>query len=204
MKHTPELSSNDVEIVQRDVIYQGHLKLFKYQLKYRLFAGGWSPTVIRELFHAHAAVGVLLFDPIRDQIVLIEEFRLGTLEQKSPWILELVAGIIDSNESIEEVAHRESKEEAGCDVIDLIPMYEYWTSPGISTGKFSLFCGRVDSSQAGGIFGLAHEHEDIRAHVFPKAFVYNALKTGEINNAATIIAVQWLQLHELEVKQKWK
>ena len=102
------------------------------------------------------------------------------------------------------MAHRESQEEAGCEIIDLIPMCEYWTSPGISTGRFSLFCGRVDSSQAGGIFGLTHEHEDIRAHVFPKSFVYNALKTGEINNAATIIAVQWLQLHELEVKQKWK
>ena len=203
-KHIPELSSTDVEILKQDVIYQGHMKLLKYELKYRLFAGGWSPVVIRELFQSRHAVGVLLFDPLRDEIVLIEEFRLGTMEQKSPWILELVAGIIESNEAVIEVAQRESKEEAGCDVLDLIPIYEYWTSPGISTGRFSLFCGRVDSSKAGGIFGLSHEHEDIRAHVFPKAFVYNALKTGEINNAATIIAVQWLQLHELDVKQKWK
>ena len=202
--HTPEFTSTDVEIVKQDVIYQGHLKLLKYDLKYRLFAGGWSSVVTRELFQSSQAVGVLLFDPIRDEIVLIEEFRLGAMAQKSPWILELVAGIIEPNESVAEVAKRESQEEAGCDVMDLIPMYEYWTSPGISTGKFSLFCGRVDASNAGGIFGLSHEHEDIRAHVFPKAFVYNALKTGEINNAATIIAVQWLQLHELDVKQKWK
>ncbi|HEV2614481.1 MAG TPA: NUDIX domain-containing protein [Gammaproteobacteria bacterium] len=202
--HTPELSSTDVEIVKQEVIYQGHLTLLKYQLKYRLFAGGWSPVVTRELFQSRAAVGVLLFDPIRDEIVLIEEFRLGALEQKSPWILELVAGIIEPNESVVDVAKRECQEEAGCDVVDLIPMVEYWTSPGISTGRFSLFCGRVDASKAGGIFGLTHEHEDIRAHVFPKDFVYNALKTGEINNAATIIAVQWLQLHELEIKQQWK
>lgn len=202
--HIPELTSTDVEIVSQDVIYQGHLKLLKYELKYRLFAGGWSPVIVRELFQSRHAVGVLLFDPIRDEIVLIEEFRLGTMGQKSPWILELVAGIIEPNESVVDVAKRECQEEAGCDALDLIPMYEYWTSPGISTGKFSLFCGRVDASNAGGIFGLSHEHEDIRAHVFPKAFVYNALKTGEINNAATIIAVQWLQLHELDVKQKWK
>lgn len=203
-KHTPEFSSQDLVIIQSDVIYQGHMKLLKYQLKYRLFAGGWSPVVIRELFQARHAVGVLLFDPLRDEIVLIEEFRLGTLTQKSPWILELVAGIIEPNENIKDVALRESQEEAGCEVIDLIPIYEYWTSPGISTGKFSLFCGRVDASKAGGIFGLSHEHEDIRAHVFPKEYVYHALKTGEINNAATIIAVQWLQLHELEIKQQWK
>jgi ADP-ribose pyrophosphatase len=209
-KHIPELTSNDVEIVQSDVIYEGHMKLMKYQLKYRLFAGGWSPVIIRELFQSRHAVGVLLFDPIRDEIVLIEEFRLGALDQetqekqKSPWILELVAGIIEPNEALVDVATRESKEEAGCEVLDLIPMIEYWTSPGISSGRFSLFCGRVDSTNAGGIFGLSHEHEDIRAHVFPKAFVYNALKTGEINNSATIIAVQWLQLHELEIKQKWK
>lgn len=204
MKHTPELSTKDVDVIQRDVIYQGHLKLFKYQLKYRLFAGGWSPVVIRELSQAHHAVGVLLFDPIRDEIILIEQFRLGALEQKSPWLLELVAGIMDTDETIEEVARRECQEEAGSEVIDLISMCEYWTSPGISTGRFSLFCGRVDASNAGGIFGLSHEHEDIRAHVFPKAFVYNALKTGEINNAATIIAVQWLQLNEFYVKQQWK
>ena len=202
--HIPELTATDVEIIQQDVIYQGHLKLLKYDLKYRLFAGGWSSVVTRELFQSSQAVGVLLFDPIRDEIVLIEEFRLGAMAQKSPWILELVAGIIEPNESVVDVAKRESQEEAGCEVIDLIPMYEYWTSPGISTGKFSLFCGRIDSSKAGGIFGLSHEHEDIRAHVFPKDFVYNALKTGEINNSATIIAVQWLQLHERDVKQKWK
>jgi len=202
--HIPELTATDVEILKQEVIYQGHMKLLKYELKYRLFAGGWSPVVIRELFQSRHAVGVLLFDPLRDEIVLIEEFRLGALAQKSPWILELVAGIIEPNEAVTEVAKRESQEEAGCDVLDLIPMVEYWTSPGISTGRFSLFCGRIDSSKAGGIFGLSHEHEDIRAHVFPKDFVYNALKTGEINNAATIIAVQWLQLHEFEIKQKWK
>src|SRR5471030_2574926 len=117
--HTAEFTSTDVDIIQQEVIYQGHLKLLKYDLKYRLFAGGWSPVVIRELFQSRAAVGVLLFDPIRDEIVLIEEFRLGALEQKSPWILELVAGIIEPNESVVDVAKRECQEEAGCTVVDL-------------------------------------------------------------------------------------
>lgn len=206
MKFQADLTAQDVQILESDLLYQGHLTLLKYQLRFRLFAGGWSEAVIRELFQSRHAVGVLLFDPDRDEIVLIEEFRLGALELEatgSPWLLELVAGIIEHGESVHEVAVRESQEEAGCSVIDLIPMCEYWTSPGISTGKFTLFCGRVDASNAGGIFGLAHEHEDIRAHVFPKQFVYDALKTGEIKNASTIIAIQWLQLHELDVKRKW-
>jgi ADP-ribose pyrophosphatase len=196
---------SDVQILESHLLYEGHLRLLKYQLRYRLFAGGWSEAVIRELFQSHHAVGVLLFDPSRDEIVLVEEFRLGALEKTgNPWLLELVAGVIEQGEAVQEVALRESQEEAGCQVIDLFPIYEYWTSPGISTGKFTLFCGRVDTTNAGGIFGLAHEHEDIRAHVFPKQFVYDALKTGEIKNAATIIAVQWLQLNEWEVKKKWQ
>jgi ADP-ribose pyrophosphatase len=204
MAYQSPLTSNDVQILEKQVLYQGHLRLLKYQLRYRLFAGGWSEAVIRELFQSHHAVGVLLFDPHRDEIVLVEEFRLGAFDEKnSPWLLELVAGVIEPQESVQEVALRESQEEAGCEVMDLIPMYEYLTSPGISTGKFTLFCGRIDATNAGGLFGLAHEHEDIQAHVFPKQFVYDALKTGEIKNAATIIAVQWLQLHELEVKKKW-
>jgi ADP-ribose pyrophosphatase len=204
--YQPELTASDVKILEKDLIYQGHLRLLKFHLRYRLFAGGWSEAVIRELFWAHHAVGVLLFDPVRDEIVLVEEFRLGAFDEKdvkSPWLLELVAGVIEPDETIENVAKREAQEEAGCDVIDLIPMYEYFTSPGISSGKFSLFCGRIDATHAGGIFGLSHEHEDIRAHVFPKSYVYNALQTREICNAATIIAVQWLQLHEVEVKERW-
>lgn len=202
--HQSQFSINDVEILQQELLYQGHLHFAKYQLRYRLFAGGWSETITRELINSRHAVGVLLFDPQRDEIVLIEEFRLGALhDPRSPWLLELVAGIIEPDEAIVDVAKREAQEEAGCEVIDLIPMCEYWTSPGISTGKFSLFCGRIDATHAGGIFGLAHENEDIRAHVFSKAYVYHALATGQIINAATIIAIQWLQLHEVEVKKRW-
>jgi len=204
MKFQTQMTSQDVQIVESQLLYQGHLTLLKYHLKYRLFAGGWSETVIREVFQAHGAAGVLLFDPNRDEIVLVEEFRLGALEDKnSPWLLELVMGVIEKGESVQEVARREAQEEAGCNIIDLIPICEYWTSPGISTGRFTLFCGRIDASTAGGIFGLTHEHEDIRAHVFSKQAVYDMLKSGEIKNAATIIAIQWLQLHELEVKEKW-
>lgn len=199
-----QLTAEDVQILNQEVIYHGHIQLLKYQLRYRMFAGGWSEPVERELFYSRHAVGVLLFDPVRDEVVLVEEFRLGALEQTgSPWLLGLVAGLIESGETLEEVAKRESLEEAGCNIIDLIPICEYWTSPGISTGKFSLYCGRIDATNAGGIFGMVNEYEDIRAHVFKTQEVYAALKKGRINNAATIIGVQWLQLHEADVKKKW-
>ena len=193
-----------IDIVDKSILYQGHLSLAKYTLRHELFSGGLSEILIREICEARAAVGVLLFDPDRDEIVLTEEFRLGALEHGNPWLLQIVAGLIEIDEPVEAVAQREAQEEAGCEILDLIPMINYWTSPGISTGRFDLLCGRIDSRNKGGIFGLSEEHEDIRAQVFSKEYVYNALKTGEICNSATIIAVQWLQLHELEVKAKWR
>jgi ADP-ribose pyrophosphatase len=183
-------SSEDVQVLDTELIYAGHIRLFKHQLRYRLFAGGWSQSVIRELYQSRPAAGVLLFDPHRDEIVLVEEFRLGALGKTgSPWLVELVAGLIEEGETVQEVAYREAQEEAGCQVIDLMPICEYWTSPGISTGKFTLFCGKINAARAGGIFGLAAENEDIRAHVFPKQVVYQALSKGYNNHTYIIFCI---------------
>jgi ADP-ribose pyrophosphatase len=203
----PEFSSKDVQVTKQEALYSGHLNLLKYHFRFRLFKGGWSDEVIRECFLAKPAVGVLLFNPEKDEVILIEQFRPGAYspsQQHSPWLLELVAGLIETDESIEEVAKRESMEEAGCEILDLIPIGEFFTSPGVSTGYFHLFCARINQQHMGGIFGLDHEHEDIRAHVVSKQDALQLLQSGQIKNAPTIIALQWLQLNEQRIQSLWK
>lgn len=197
-------SHNDVEIVEKKIMYQGYCRIEKYQLRHRLFNGGWGKILFRELTIRGTAVGVLLFDPILNKVVLIEQFRLGALEDKeSPWLFELVAGMIDEGETPTTVAHRETQEEAGLMLTELLSICDYWTSPGASAEKISLFCGKVDASNAEGVYGLEEEGEDIRVVVLSLEEVFQALAAGQIKNAPAIIAIQWLQLNQDKVRQVW-
>lgn len=200
----PTFTSKDVKILDQGRVYQGHFQLDCLKLQYRLFNGGWSEPVFREVFERGDAVAVLLFDPPRDQLVLIEQFRVGTLTKtNNPWLIEIVAGVMDAEESVEQVAKRETKEETGLNLLNLFPISHYWVSPGGSTERISLFCGQVDSSLAQGIHGLASESEDIRLHIVPLKEAYNLVNEGKIDNATTIIALLWLQQNEQKVRKAW-
>lgn len=204
MKTPSEFTTADIETLEQETVYQGYFSAKKYQLRHRLFAGGWSQPFIREVVERKNAVAALLLDPVLNKVVLVEQFRIGALAQSNkPWLIELVAGVIETGEIADQVARREIYEETGLQPLDVFPVCEYWTSPGGSSEKVSLFCARVDASLAGGIHGLAHENEDIRVWVMDIAKVYDALAQGQINNAMTIIAIQWLQLHEKEVRARW-
>jgi len=197
-------TQNDVEVLEKKTGYQGYFRIDKYKIRHRLFAGGWSTPVMREVFERGQAAAALLFDPNLDKIVLIEQFRIGTLSATdSPWLLELVAGIIDKEETPAQVAVREIQEEAGLLAKALIPICEYWASPGACTEKITLYCAQVAADKAGGIHGLAEENEDIRVHVVDTQTAYRLVEEGAVKNAPTIIALQWLQLHEQKVKQQW-
>lgn len=199
-----EFSQKDLKILEKHTVYRGYFSIEKYSVQYRLFAGGWSKPVTREVFERGQAAAALLFDPVLNKIVLIEQFRVGVLgKNENPWLLELVAGIIDAGETPEQVALRETQEEAGLAAKQLMSICEYWASPGVCTETITLFCARVDASNAGGIHGLAEEQEDIRVHVIDTAIAYALVTNGTIKNAPTIIALQWLQLHEQTVKEKW-
>jgi len=202
--YNPIFTHNDIEILEKQTVFQGYFRVDKYLLRHRLFQGGWGKPVTRELFERGNAAAGLLFDPTLNKIVLVEQFRMGPLNHSQhPWLLELVAGIIEPNESPEQVVVRESQEEAGLIIQDVIPIIQYWVSPGASTERTSLFCARVDASKAGGVFGLAEEGEDIRVHVFTVKEVYQMLEQGVINNAPTLIAVQWFKLNEIKVRKCW-
>jgi len=195
----------DYEIIQRDVMYQGVFRLVQLRLRHRTFDGGWSDTFMREVLERKSAVAILPYDPILDQVVLIEQFRAGALASPDgPWLLEIVAGIYDGDDVPRDVAIREADEEAGCKILDIHPICEYFVSPGGATEQLSLFVGRIDASNAGGIFGLDYENEDIRAFTVPCAEAFNLLKTGKIKTSPAIIALQWLQLNREWLRQLWQ
>lgn len=195
---------DDVEVLGDTSAYDGFFKVRELQLRHRKFDGSWSPTLRRELVLRHDAVGVLIYDPHRDEIALVEQFRVGAMKRNSnPWLLELVAGLIDSDEDAEQVARREAIEEAGCAVSEMELVCEYFSSPGGNNEYFYLYCGHCDLQNAGGVFGLPEEGEDIRVHVFAVDAALQMLQRGEMHNAHTIIALQWLQLHRQRLREQW-
>ncbi|KHK63590.1 NUDIX domain-containing protein [Pseudomonas frederiksbergensis] len=193
-----------VEIAERETCFKGFYKLDRLVLRHELFAGGMSRKISRELFVRHDAVCVLPYDPQRDEVVLIEQFRVGAMgKTANPWLVELVAGLIDKDEQPEEVAHREAQEEAGLVFAALWPMTKYFPSPGGSDEFVHLFLGRCDSTGAGGLHGLLEEAEDIRVKVWAFEDALQAVRDGRICNAASIIALQWLALNRDEVRGLW-
>ena len=199
---SPELK---IEVDQRETLFDSFLRVDRLKLRHSLFAGGWSELMTRELILRPRAVGVLLFDPAQQQVVLVRQIRVGMLDEgQNPWLLELVAGMVESGEESIEVAARESLEEANTKPQDLLQICEYYNSPGISNERITLFCGRVDATQAGGIFGLDAEHEDIEVVVLSLADALAKVASGEINNAMSIIALQWLQLNQPMLEESWK
>ncbi len=186
-------------------VYSGFFSVSQYKLSHDLFAGGQSQELVRECFVRGAAAGVIAFDPIKDKIVLIEQFRIGVhANGEDGWIYEIIAGIIEPQQSPEEVARRESIEEAGCTLIDLESICQYYTSPGGTSEILHLYCGAVDSDNVSGIYGLKDEGEDIRAFTLDFSQAVLWLNQGKLNNASTIICMQWLILNHDRLIEKWK
>ena len=194
------------EILDKSIGYSGFFRIEKYRLRHEQFEGGWTSVMTRECLERGHAVAVLLYDPDSDQIVLLEQFRIGALDfPGGPWLLEIVAGIIDHpGETIEAVAHRETDEEAGCKLLDLIPICQYLVSPGGASESITLFCGRVDvATITSEIHGVASEHEDIKLHIVSRNKAIQLMCAGRISSAAPIIALQWLELNRPKLLERW-
>jgi ADP-ribose pyrophosphatase len=197
-------AKKDIKILEKTVCYEGFFKLVRYRLQHTLFAGGWSSELLREVLERGYAAAILPYDPIREQVVMIEQFRPGALDDPDgAWLWEIVAGILEPTESASDVVYREAVEEMGCPVTDIIPICDFFVSPGSTSETTALFCGRVDASQAGGIHGVVSEHEDIQVHLISFSEALERLETGQIRFAPAIIALQWLALHQKEVKARW-
>ena len=196
--------NTNVEVLEKTICFEGFFRIEKYRLRHRLFSGDWSQPLVREVFERGHAAAVLPYDPIRDEVILIEQFRVGALDaQDGSWLLEIVAGMIEAGETAQDVVKRESIEEADCIISDLIPLYDCFVSPGGTTERVALFCGRVDSTHAGGVHGAAEEGEDIKVHVVPLDTALTFLNSGKITSASAIIALQWLALNRASVHTRW-
>lgn len=202
----PPSSHPDAEILGAETGFARHLRVEIVRFRHRLFAGGWSGERVFDVVRRGAAVAVLLYDPERDRVVLIEQFRIAALYAgRSPWQVEAVAGLVDSDETPEAVARREAREEANLDPVGpLVPIQTILPASGSYDEAVSLFCGRVDSRGAAGIYGLAAEQEDIRVVVRTVPEVEAMLDEGRIDSAHTVICLSWLLRHRDRLRREWR
>ncbi len=198
------MSEPRFEVRERQVAFEGYFRIVRYRLRHRLFAGGMSAELVRELFERGDAALVLPYDPVRQEVVLVEQFRVGAItQQDDPWLLEPVAGIIEPGETAAGVARREAVEEAGLELHDLVPIGAYYPSPGGSSELCHAFVARIDARGAGGLFGLADHGEDVKAHVVPLRTALGWLEDGRLRTASALITLQWLALHRGELEARW-
>jgi ADP-ribose pyrophosphatase len=202
---SPALPNETVELVDHVVAFQGYFRVGRYFFRHGLYEGGQSRILQREVFERGQAAAVLPYDPVRDEVVLIRQFRAGAyVAGRHPWMWEIVAGIIEGDESPEDLIRREAVEEAALEIRDVIPMHNVVLSPGACSEACVTFLGRVDTTGAGGVFGLEAEGENILVKVLSFAEVHSMLERGEIDNAIAVIALQWLALHRDEVRARWR
>ena len=191
-------------VINKKSLYRGFFELTGYELKHDLFEGGESPLLSRELLDRGNAAAVLPYDPVRDEVVLIEQFRIGAGNDPSgPWMIEIIAGLQEPDESAEEVIHREALEEAGCKLSHLMPLHKYYSSPGSSNEQIQIYFARTETDGLGGIHGIDEEGEDIRVHVVSSDTAFNWLDQGRIDSALPIIALQWFRLNRDRIRTQW-
>lgn len=200
-KYTPLFDNKNIEIKSVERVFNGFFKINKFTFRHSLFKGGQSNWIEREIFERGDAVGVLPYDPFLQKVVLIEQVRIGAQASKdTPWLLEVIAGMVDKeHEDLEDVAKRESLEEANLHIDTLTPMLSYLSSPGGTSERLYLYLGVINSENVGGVHGLDDENEDIKVHVIDVQHAFELLDSGVIDNAATVISLQWLKLNKVKI-----
>ncbi len=193
-----------VEVIEHARAYDGYFRVERYRLRHALFAGGMGRPITREVFERGHAAAVLPYDPARDAVVLIEQFRIGAFAgDRDPWLVEIIAGIMPPHEAPEAVARREALEEAGCTIGRMENIADVIVSPGGCTEIVALYCGEVSTEGVDGVHGLADEGEDIRVQVVDAAVAFEMVRTGAIYSAPPVIALQWLALNRAALRRRW-
>ena len=190
-------------IKQRKRKYDGHFKVDQLIVQHELFAGGMSKELTREQVSRQNAVAVLPYDPIRDEVVLVEQFRVGALDDENPWLIEIIAGLVEDGEDFEKVAHREALEEANCKLENLRHVASFFPTPGGFSELSHVYIGKTDADGLEGVCGLEEEGEDIRVHVVTSDQAIGMLKHGKIRSAIPMIAMyNFMQLREM-LHREW-
>lgn len=194
-----------IEELGRETVFRGYYRLERLALRFELFGGGMSAQVSREVFRSGDSVALLPYDPARDAVLLIEQFRPGPHAAGAPaWLLEIVAGRMEDGETPEEVARRETEEEAGLVPAEILPIGGFYVSPGDSAQFVHVFCGHVDlSGRDESLHGLAHENEDIRGIVVPADEALARLDAGGITASPAVVALNWLGRRRADLRARW-
>jgi len=204
MPREPSFGAADCRVLSRSTLWQGYFRLDAITLQHRRFAGDDSEPVQRLLFERGDAVAVLPWDPETDQLLLVEQLRAGALRPgQSPWLLELIAGVVEPGEDDVGVVRREAAEEAGAELGELVPIACYYPSPGACSEQLRVFCARLLTARDGQLGGLASEAEDIRVHLVSRESALAALQDGWVTSSHTVIALQWLALHGASLRKHW-
>lgn len=185
-----------VETLSRDTPHEGFFLTRSYRLRHPQFSGEMTEALTREVFVATDAALVLPYDPVRDRVLLVEQFRMGPFGRGDPypWVLEPVAGRVDAGETPEETARRECREEADLELAKLEHVSSHYCSPGCSTEMFHCYVGLCDLREGGKSHGgLEVEHEDIRRHVIDFETAMDMTRTGEINIGPLFALLLWLE-----------
>lgn len=190
-------SATDVTIESRKPLFRGFIQVEQVSLKHRLFhRKDYSPLIQRELVHRPEAAGVLLYSDRQQRFALIEQFRVGAIHDPvSPWQLEVIAGVLDGDESPESCIRRESLEESGCEITELQYLFSFYPSAGACSEFFHLYVAEVNLPEDGGIFGMPDEGENIQLHLFDYSQLEALFHNGRLRNAPVIMALQWLAQH---------
>ncbi len=188
--------SSKFKIVSKKNLYDGFFKMNEIVLKYKKYDGTWTNSISRELFGGAQVSAVLPYDPLKKEIILIQQFRPGTISKNlDNYLIEIVAGIIDEGETPEDAAKRECFEETGCVIKKLIPIQGYFPAPGSSESFYHLFLGETETFSGTRIMGLENENEDIKVQSFKSSKVREIMQKGKILNGLTLIALQWFFLN---------
>lgn len=190
-------SASDVTIESREFLFRGFIQVEKVSFRHRLFnQPDYSAVIQRELIHRPEAAGVLLYNDQQQRFALIEQFRVGALnDSESAWQLEVIAGVLDGDEAPEDCIRRESLEESGCEVQQLQHLFSFYPSAGACSEFFHLYAAEVELPKMGGIYGMPDEGENIQLHLFDYSELDTLLKNGRLRNAPVIMALQWLVQH---------
>lgn len=190
-------NSDEVDILSREYLFRGFIQVEKVSLKHRLFQqSDYTSVIHRELVQRPEAAGVLIYNDHQQKFALIEQFRIGAMDdQDSPWQLEVIAGVLDGDESPESCIRRESLEESGCELQDLQHLFSFYPSAGACAELFHLYSAEAELPEQGGIFGVADEGENIQLHILDYADIRSLLTNGRLRNAPVIMALQWLEQH---------
>ncbi len=194
----PSSLQDDIDVKLHRETYANFFSVEEYDLRFRRFDGSYSPLVNRAVFVSGDAATVLPYDPKRDRVLLVEQFRVGCYARgdKNPWSLEAIAGRIDAGETPEQAARREAVEEAGLTLSALEKVSQYYPSPAAKSEYLYSYVAVADlPDDAAGVFGVEGEAENIRGHLIDRAALQAMVASGEIGNAPLVLSVLWLEMN---------